>query len=146
MTCARGFPGSQFTRALAVLVSERRTCRELPAAYHRSMTRRLIPVLAVLLALQSVATPSFVFGMESPDSMPSSHCADQSTECTDPCPCCPDGSSPVPGCMSICTAFIAAFADFSPGLSAGRSIACSFVGVPLVSRTYAPPNPPPIRS
>jgi hypothetical protein len=102
----------------------------------------ILMVLTTILLLQGAGVTGIAYGMDLPDN----HYGGQAGDDPDSCPCCPDGDSALNGCAGFCSACIVIGAIASPGIFPGRHIEARCVEISVSSRTYPPPNPPPIRS
>jgi hypothetical protein len=110
------------------------------------MRRRLRhAVLIAVLALQALVAPAlYASSALSHPQAATTHCSDQMDQHEQSCPCCPDGVM-VAGCMSLCTAFAAAFGIAVPVLLSVPTASTALAPPAVPTQTYAPLNPPPIR-
>lgn len=111
------------------------------------MSRRLTSaVLIVALAVQAlvVAPAAFASGAGPHSTALSQHCPDDNPQGNQDCPCCPEGAAMAAGCMSLCSGLAIGCILTLPVIQATPSAAIPFIARASASRTYAPPNPPPI--
>ena len=116
--------------------------------YDHPMRRRLRhAVLIAVLALQALVAPalSASSALSHPHTITTTtSCPDQMGQGDQSCPCCPDGVM-VAGCMSLCSAYAAAFDIAIPVLLTILTASTALAPPSVPTLTYAPLNPPPIR-
>jgi hypothetical protein len=104
---------------------------------------RLSPAALLTLAFAMLALVIGPTGFASSQEVDraAAHCAEHDSPRD--CPCCPDGTTVVPGCQSVCATFVVSGMLPLLRLPAPHTAAFEVVAA-LQSRTYAPPDPPPI--
>jgi hypothetical protein len=110
------------------------------------MRRRLVHgLLLVALAMQTLGLMPMAFASSVEADQDAAHCAGHMVDDGEQnCACCPDGVMMVGDCMTLCAAFVVGNA-LNILVATSTDPVASGIAAPHPSRTYAPPNPPPIR-
>ena len=100
-------------------------------------------LLIVALAMQALVLMPTAFAASVGADQDAAHCAGHMVDGERDCACCPDDVMIVGGCMTLCAAFLVGNALPIPVPTAANQVSGG-LATAHASRTYAPPNPPPI--
>jgi hypothetical protein len=100
-------------------------------------------LLIVALAMQALVSMPTAFAARVGADQDAAHCAGHVIEGERDCACCPDDVMMVGGCMTLCAAFVVGNV-LTILVPPSADPVASGIAPSHPSRSYAPPNPPPI--
>jgi hypothetical protein len=109
--------------------------------------RRTRSILVATLALFAFVNGSLIYAsvVAGPSSISLQDCAGEMPAGSHDCPCCPDDSGAMAGCLSHCAGQVLATATLPAAVPASKGAEIRFDPDLPTNAVYPPPDPPPIR-